>query len=143
MTISQTPSSVAERRLAIARRLYEALVGQDPNRAITLCDVGGGVVAQHDPRPERLRYVNATLREGRVIDLELIGRPGRPPIPRPRRPDHKSLQAEATTCRSPGSVDCPGFFFGAVNLPADILRTCCYQVTGRELFETQQIIRRV
>jgi hypothetical protein len=33
-----------------------------------------------------------------------------PPTPQ-RRPDHKSLQAEATTYRSPGSVDCPGFFF--------------------------------
>jgi hypothetical protein len=53
MTISQTPSSIAERRLAVARRLYEALVTQDPNRAITLCDVGGGVVARHDPPPEQ------------------------------------------------------------------------------------------
>ena len=35
--------------------------------------------------------------------------------PIPRRPDHKSLQAEATTCRDPGSVDCPGFFYVAVN----------------------------
>jgi hypothetical protein len=53
MTISQTPSSIAERRLAIARRLYEALVTEDPNRAITLCDVCGGVVARHDPPPEQ------------------------------------------------------------------------------------------
>jgi hypothetical protein len=54
MTISQTPSSVAERRLSIARRLYEALVTQDPNRAITLRDSGGGVVARHSPpRPEQ------------------------------------------------------------------------------------------
>jgi hypothetical protein len=52
MTISQTPRSVAERRIAIARTLYDALVGQDPDRVITLCDVVGGVVARHDPRPE-------------------------------------------------------------------------------------------
>jgi hypothetical protein len=52
MNTSQTPSSVAERRLAIARRLYEALVGQDPDRAITLCDSSGSVVARHDPRSE-------------------------------------------------------------------------------------------
>jgi hypothetical protein len=52
MTISQKPSSVAERRLAIARRLYEALVTQDRNRAITLCDSSGDVVARHDPPPE-------------------------------------------------------------------------------------------
>jgi hypothetical protein len=51
MTTSQTPSSVAERRLAIAHRLYEALVGQDPDRAITLCDTdtSGKVVTRHDP----------------------------------------------------------------------------------------------
>jgi hypothetical protein len=50
MTISQTPSSITERRLAIAHRLYEALVGQDPDRAITLC---GSVVARHDPGTEQ------------------------------------------------------------------------------------------
>jgi hypothetical protein len=53
MTVSETPSSVADRRLAIARRLYEALVTQDPDRAITLCDVGGEVVARHDPPLEQ------------------------------------------------------------------------------------------
>jgi hypothetical protein len=37
------------------------------------------------------------------------------PHPPRRRPDHKSLQAEATTCRDPGSADCPGFTFMAVN----------------------------
>ena len=41
MTASQKPSSVAERRLAIARRLHEALVAQNPNRTITLCDTSG------------------------------------------------------------------------------------------------------
>jgi hypothetical protein len=50
MTISQTPISVSERRLAIAHRLYQAPVGQDPDRAITLCDSSGTVVARHDPR---------------------------------------------------------------------------------------------
>ena len=53
MTVSQTPHSAAERRLAIARRLYQALVAQNPDRAITLCDGGGGVVARHDPLPEQ------------------------------------------------------------------------------------------
>jgi hypothetical protein len=46
---SKTPSSVAERRLAIARRLFQALVVQDPDRSITLCDSSGEVVAQHRP----------------------------------------------------------------------------------------------
>jgi hypothetical protein len=36
--MTPTPISVSERRLAIARTLYQALVAQDPNRAITLCD---------------------------------------------------------------------------------------------------------
>jgi hypothetical protein len=51
MTTSQTGNSTAERRLAIAHRLYEALVGQDPDRATTLCDSSGSVVARHDPGP--------------------------------------------------------------------------------------------
>ena len=64
MTSSQTPSfvdassppvSAAERkhrRHRVARRLYEALVAQDPNRTITLCDAEGKVVEHHDPLPE-------------------------------------------------------------------------------------------
>ena len=32
MTVSHTPSCVAERRLAIARRIFQALAAQDPNR---------------------------------------------------------------------------------------------------------------
>ena len=39
-------------RLEIARRLYQALVAQDPDQVITLCDGGGRVVARHEPRPE-------------------------------------------------------------------------------------------
>jgi hypothetical protein len=45
MTASETPN-VEERKRArrhkIARRLYEALVAQDPDRLITLCDRRGG-----------------------------------------------------------------------------------------------------
>jgi hypothetical protein len=64
MTVSQTPSSVAasdpplsaderkRRRHKVARRLYEALLAQDPNRTITLCDAEGKVVAHHDPLSE-------------------------------------------------------------------------------------------
>jgi hypothetical protein len=40
-------------RFKIARRLYRALVGQDPDRLITLGDGSGQVVARHDPRPEQ------------------------------------------------------------------------------------------
>ena len=53
MTTSQTPSSVAERRRAIARMLYSALVAQDPDRAITLCDERGRLIARHDPAREQ------------------------------------------------------------------------------------------
>jgi hypothetical protein len=40
-------------RLKIARRLYQELVAQDPNRLITLRDGFGRAVARHDPRPEQ------------------------------------------------------------------------------------------
>jgi hypothetical protein len=58
MTISHTPSSaaepkLAERRLNLARKLYRALVAQDTGRVITLRDCDGRVVARHDPRPEQ------------------------------------------------------------------------------------------
>ena len=56
MIISQTPNSAAERKRVarlVARRLYQALVAQDPDRLITLRDGGGRVVARHDPRPEQ------------------------------------------------------------------------------------------
>jgi hypothetical protein len=63
MTASQTPCSVAERRLAIARRLFRAMVAKDPDRSITLCDGSGEVVAQHDALPSDdggLPHVKAT-----------------------------------------------------------------------------------
>jgi hypothetical protein len=40
------------------------------------------------------------------------------PIVQSPPPDQRSLQAEAATCRSPGSVDCPGFFYVAVKAPS-------------------------
>jgi hypothetical protein len=49
MTVSQKPNSTADRKLAIARRLYSALLAQDPDRAITLCDANSVVVARHNP----------------------------------------------------------------------------------------------
>jgi hypothetical protein len=55
--MSDTPSIDPDRRhaerLEIAHKLYQALVAQDPDRAITLCDGGGEVVARHDPQPEQ------------------------------------------------------------------------------------------
>jgi hypothetical protein len=56
MTVSETPNSTAEqkraRRHEVARRLYEALMAQNPNRLIVLHDSAGKVVARHDPLPE-------------------------------------------------------------------------------------------
>jgi hypothetical protein len=42
-----------EVRLDIAHRLFQALIAQDPKRAIMLCDGGGRMVASHSPKPER------------------------------------------------------------------------------------------
>jgi hypothetical protein len=39
-------------RLDIARRLYQALVAQDPNRLIMLCDGRGQVLASNERRPK-------------------------------------------------------------------------------------------
>jgi hypothetical protein len=41
-------------RLEIAHGLYRALMAQDPNRAIILCDSNGRMVARHDPEPKLL-----------------------------------------------------------------------------------------
>jgi hypothetical protein len=76
MTVSQTPTSAAasdrplpaadrmRRRHRVARRLYEALVAQDPDRAITLCDGGGKVIAHHGPLPEHDASEIASLAQG-------------------------------------------------------------------------------
>ena len=56
MTGSDTPHSAEERKRArrhrVARRLYEQLLAQNPNRLIILRDSAGKVVARHDPLPE-------------------------------------------------------------------------------------------
>jgi hypothetical protein len=57
MIFLQLPNSAKERkriaRLEVARRLYQALVVQDPDRLITLREGGGRVLARHDLRPEQ------------------------------------------------------------------------------------------
>ncbi len=64
MTSSDTQTSAVrrKRRHKVARRLYEALVAQDPDRLITLCDGRGKMVARHDLRAEE-------------DDLEIASRP--------------------------------------------------------------------
>jgi len=66
MSVSHTLGIDAERRRAerldIAHRLYQALIAQDPNRAITLCDGEGRAVARHYPtRPEILSFAERGL----------------------------------------------------------------------------------
>jgi hypothetical protein len=57
MIFLQPPNSAEERKriaqLEVGRRLYQALVVQDPDRLITLRDGGGWVLARHDLRPEQ------------------------------------------------------------------------------------------
>jgi hypothetical protein len=68
---SKISRSIAERRRVIARRIFQTLVAQDPDRAVTLCDGNGGLVAQHDPLPTDeggLPHVKATCQEDRRID---------------------------------------------------------------------------
>jgi hypothetical protein len=50
--ITNAEEQKGARRHKIARQLYEGLVAQSPNRAITLCDGAGKVIARHDPLPE-------------------------------------------------------------------------------------------
>jgi hypothetical protein len=48
---THTPgSNDDQKRLDIARRLYQALVAQDPDRLITLCDGSGLVLARNERR---------------------------------------------------------------------------------------------
>jgi hypothetical protein len=58
MKVSKTPQlartdRMRTERLEIARRLYQALVAQAPNRVIILCDSTGKVLARHDLRHEQ------------------------------------------------------------------------------------------
>ena len=48
-----TPGGDTDRkRLDIAGRLYQALVAQDPDRLIMLCDASGRVLARNERRPK-------------------------------------------------------------------------------------------
>jgi hypothetical protein len=53
MSIDIDAEREREERLDIAHRLYQALIAQDPNRAITLCDRDGRVLARYYPWPEQ------------------------------------------------------------------------------------------
>ena len=57
MSAFDKPNSAVEQknaeRLDVAHTVYHALVAQDADRVITLCDVRGKLIARHDPRPEQ------------------------------------------------------------------------------------------
>jgi hypothetical protein len=59
-----------------------------------------------------MRRYAEILRRDFAITVDLVGQSERHPIPRPRRPDHKNLQAEATTCRTPAARTARGSFLG-------------------------------
>jgi hypothetical protein len=52
MSTDTSNIDVDYKRLNIARRLYKALVAQNPDRLITLCDASGRVLAQSERRPK-------------------------------------------------------------------------------------------
>jgi hypothetical protein len=52
MSTQTSGIDVDRKRLDIARRVYKALVAQDPDRLIMLCDAGGCVLARNERRPK-------------------------------------------------------------------------------------------
>ena len=91
-----------------------AQIGLFRARASSL--IGRPATPQHKKAKSRDRTDARCCHEPSArLRFELIG-PTRAafPSPEPRHPDQKNLQAEATTCRDPGTVDCPGFLFVAV-----------------------------
>jgi len=52
MSTQTSGIDVDRKRLDIARRVYKALVAQDPDRLIMLCDAGGCVLASNERRPK-------------------------------------------------------------------------------------------
>jgi hypothetical protein len=61
MTVCEAPNSLAERRLAIARRLYGALVAHQSDRVFTLRDGQGQVLAS-----------NASTRDQNVVEADQV-----------------------------------------------------------------------
>jgi hypothetical protein len=78
MTISQTPISVSERRLAIARRLYGALVAQQPDRVFTLSDGQGRVRASSAKTPGQDAEDNLNADVASHCSLSFVEPGGRP-----------------------------------------------------------------
>ena len=72
--MNASSASASAERLEIARRLYNALVAQDPNRVIILCDSNGRVVARHDLRLEQIDLLSDGARSSRCCGIVDVGR---------------------------------------------------------------------
>ena len=53
MSTDKLDIAAKRKRSDIAHKVYQALVAQDPDRVITLCDGDGRVVTRHEPRTEQ------------------------------------------------------------------------------------------
>ena len=72
--------------------------------------------------------ITCDLQGVRCVKRERLNPGGIPHPPTP--PGSQEPQVEATTCRNPGSVDCPGFIFVAVNERSEIIFRCCCAETS-------------
>jgi hypothetical protein len=61
--MSTHTSDANDRRLKIARTVYDALVAQDPDRQITLCDGSGRLLARNEQRPNEAVTDTSGLRQ--------------------------------------------------------------------------------
>ena len=73
--MNASKASASAERLEIARRLYNALVAQDPNRVIILCDSNGRVGARHDLRLEQIDLLSDGARSSNCSGV-VDGGPG-------------------------------------------------------------------
>jgi hypothetical protein len=64
--MSTHTSDANDRRLKIARTVYDALVAQDPDRQITLCDGSGRLLARNERRPNEAVTDSAGLRQAPI-----------------------------------------------------------------------------
>ena len=72
--MNASSASASAERLEIARRLYNALVAQDPDRVIILKDGGGRMVARHDLRLEQIDLLSDGARSSRCCGIVDVGR---------------------------------------------------------------------
>jgi hypothetical protein len=67
--MSTHTSDANERRLKIARTVYDALVAQNPDRQITLCDGSGRLLARNERRPNEAITDSSRLRPPPILPV--------------------------------------------------------------------------